>query len=546
MTSRLAPSREQIEREVEQDRNERRKAFDEAVSALVTRVVQTCGGWAVGRDDCGDGVEPGIGGFEKAIWKLLMVVGLRAVEWYLSSRREVPKRRQMLGTDGRIYKYVREKGYQVRSIFGGGQYQASCYERGVTRKKELCVLDGSVGLMPCGGLSPMLAQEVVHLCTRMAYDQAQEVLGLFRPYVPSKRSICGIIDMVGQHCETVLDGVTIEPGEVVVIQVDARGAPCIRAEEYDKRCRPHEKTRQYRKGQRRRRRVRPWERKPNKRTTQRRTRGKKANLKKRVTVGLIYGLDRASDGSWEGGYGKFVARFGAAEEVFKRLAATLQSMGDKVKKVVFLSDGDREYRRLQRAYFPQAIAVVDFYHVCEYLWRAGETVYKEGSKELQEFVRTLKEKLLNGCPQEVVRILRQHHESLPKRGPGTKGRRKRMSQAIEYIDRRVDEMPYQKLRELGLEIGSGAIEGAVRQIVALRLDGPGMRWGQHRPQLLLHMVCIRLSGAWDNLTQALVQWAHLAHPRARMTPIGPTEARQQLLASANAHQTGWKITAQAA
>ena len=71
--------------------------------------------------------------------------------------------------------------------------------------------------------------------------------------------------------------------------------------------------------------------------------------------------------------------------------------------------------------------------------------------------------------------------------------------------------------EFALEIGTGAIEGAVRQIVAIRFDGPGMRWGDQRPQLLLHMICLRLNGAWDHFTETIIQWAHQSHYRRRLT-----------------------------
>ena len=50
----------------------------------------------------------------------------------------------------------------------------------------------------------------VNLTTRMAYAQAKEVMGYFRPYVPSQRSICGIIDLLGPHAEGVLDDLAVQ------------------------------------------------------------------------------------------------------------------------------------------------------------------------------------------------------------------------------------------------------------------------------------------------------------------------------------------------
>lgn len=508
-------SQKAIQQEIKEACEQKRAAFEASVDELKYFINEKLNAPKTSEAD--------VGTFEKSIWLLLMTIGLRAVEWYLAHIREAPASRRILGSDNRIYKYIKEKVYSLRSIFGEGSYMASQYQRGerADTKRELCHFECEVGLLPSGGLSPILALEICQLCTLMAYQQAQEVLRHFRQYVPSTRSMCGIIDLIGSQSEVVLDQVDLKGGEVAVVQVDARSAPTIREEEYEKRCQPHKKRCQRESVQKGKRRMIRVKGHPNEKP--RRTRGKKAKKNKQVTVGLIYALDRLPDGSWEGAYGKFLARFGSAEAVFKRLKQTLDAMGDVVKQVVFISDGAPQYRKLQLKYFPNAMAVVDFYHVSEYLWKAGEALYAEGSEELWGFVSLLKEMLSRSEIHEVLSILRGELERIPLKGPGTKGRRQRMTNAINYISKRIHQMPYRELRELGLEIGSGAIEGAVRQIVAIRFDGPGMRWGDHRPQLLLHMICLRLSGAWDKFSEAIVNWAHTLHERQRMTPVGVNE-----------------------
>jgi len=522
---------EKIAEEIKQDRQQRLKAFEEQlanVASLVKRLTAE---------------EGDFGRFEEQLHKVLMQVGLKGDELYLAQKRKVPDRK-MTDAGGQPYKYVEEKKCELRCIFGEGSYTSSVYRRGEKpeTKRQLVALDSQVGLLPGGGLSPHLALELVNLTTRMAYDQAKEVMGYFRPYVPSKRSICGIIDMIGPHAEGVLDELECEAGEVVEIQVDARGGPKIRPEEYAKRCKPHKKRP---KGQKRpkgkRRRYRAGEKKARPRLTK----GKKSKNKKRVTVGVIASLNKQADESWEGPFGKYIARFGDAEQVFKRLRQALDRMGPGVQQVVFYSDGDPQYARLARKYFPTATIVVDFYHVSEYLWKAGETLYKEGSKELVGFVGQLKEMVCNDEVEEVLSILWSKHETIPKRGPGTKGRRKRMLQTINYISKRVWQMPYKALREQGLEIGSGMIESAVRQVVALRLEGPGMKWGEGRDQLILHMLCVRLSGAWDILVEAIHKWAHQPHHHRRLTPVGVNVGKKRQPTAALSRTEG-QIEAKAA
>lgn len=511
--------------EIVEDQEQRREAFAEQivkVAAVVERL---------------SAEEPDFGRFESRVQEELMKLGLRAAESYLAENRQVPVRK-MNDASGQIYKYMKEQECELRSIFGVGSYVSSVYQRGESRdaRRRLVAIDSQVGLLPAAGLSPILALDLVNLTTRMPYDQAKEVMGHFRPYVPSKRSICGIIDMIGPHAEGVLDELECEAGEVVEIQVDARGAPKIRPEEYAKRCRPHKKRPRGQKRPKGKRRHYGAPGTREKKARPRLTKGQKSKNKKRVTVGVISSLNRQADGSWEGPFGKYIARFGDGEQVFKRLGEALDRMGPGVQQVVFYSDGDPQYALLARKYFPTATIVVDFYHVSEYLWKAGETLYKEGSKELVSFVEQLKEMLCSGEVEEALSVLCSMHETIPKRGPGTKGRRKRMMQAINYLTKRVWQMPYKQLREQGLEIGSGMIESAVRQVVALRLEGPGMKWGEGRDQLLLHMLCVRLSGAWDVLVEAIRRWAHHPHHHRRLTPIGVNEGkkRQQTRTSSTA------------
>lgn len=66
-----------------------------------------------------------------------------------------------------------------------------------------------------------------------------------------------------------------------------------------------------------------------------------------------------------------------------------------------------------------------------------------------------------------------------------------------YLNKRVAKMEYKTLRELGLEISSGAVEGAVNCVVAKRFDSGGMRWTKERTEALLQLRCIEVNDDWD-------------------------------------------------
>jgi len=66
-----------------------------------------------------------------------------------------------------------------------------------------------------------------------------------------------------------------------------------------------------------------------------------------------------------------------------------------------------------------------------------------------------------------------------------------------YLNKRVDKMNYDELRERDLEISSGAVEGAVNYVIAKRFDSSGMRWVKERAEHLLQLRCIEVNGDWD-------------------------------------------------
>jgi hypothetical protein len=199
--------------------------------------------------------------------------------------------------------------------------------------------------------------------------------------------------------------------------------------------------------------------------------------------------------------------------------------------VIFLSDGAPQYVDLCRQYLPEAEHVIDYYHVLEYVWEAAHAVRNPHKIEHEAWVRQLKRFLCEGKPEMVLTMLKAELLRIPTRGPGNKSRREKIMNAINYIEKRADMMPYDKLLAEGLEIGSGSIESAVRQVVQMRFDGPGMRWGKKRADLLLNLVCMRLSRQCSELEARICKLAKEPQEVQRITPLGVQEARQMQVAA---------------
>jgi len=122
----------------------------------------------------------------------------------------------------------------------------------------------------------------------------------------------------------------------------------------------------------------------------------------------------------------------------------------------------------------------------------------------------------------VITTLSETYAGIPKTGPGNKGKREKLLDVLGHLSKHVEHMRYNELRKSDLDIATGAVEGAVRNLVRLRLDGPGMRWSRGRSEMVLHLRCILLNGQWDEFA------AHLAgRPPLQLaaTPV-PTRSHQ--------------------
>ncbi len=248
--------------------------------------------------------------------------------------------------------------------------------------------------------------------------------------------------------------------------------------------------------------------------------GERTKNARMATLGVIYTLRRLPDGSLEGPLNKrVIGTFGGARALFRRLANEAQARGYGQKETIFLADGARTLWSLQREFFPAAITCVDWYHLCQYIWRAGSDVFPECSEELELWVSARKREVLAGeldTAFEAIHSLRAQcrRPSQSKRG---------LNACLRYMEGNWQRMPYAELVARGIEIATGAIEGAVKHVAGTRLDGSGMRWSRHRAEQILALRCVVVNQDW----RVFAEHAMTRHEELRIwqvprvTPVGP-------------------------
>lgn len=261
----------------------------------------------------------------------------------------------------------------------------------------------------------------------------------------------------------------------------------------------------------------------------RRKKGDKSKNGKQVMMVVMYTLQR-QDGLLLGPLNRRVyASFGKKRHAFEWALEEAERRGfgkGTDKTVQILTDGDPDLHVYTDEYFnavdfPSRVVTVDVVHVLEKLWDAGRARHREGSEALAAWVRVQENRLYGDKATLVLDELRVWLAETPKTGPGNKGRRKRLSDAIRYLERRLYKIKYGTFRAQDLEVGTGQVEGAIKYVIAKRCDHGGMRWIRQRAQAVIQLLCIDVNGHWHKF----VRWA-LALLRATALANG-TRARLQ-------------------
>jgi hypothetical protein len=436
---------------------------------------------------------------EPALWSAVLSIGRASMALWIARCAARP-RAARYEHQGRTYEILGTEKGEVGTRFGKIAYEGPVGRLvGWRRAARDLPLDRELGL--CGGFSLLVVMTLVKLCAQMAFASARKTFGSIFEWSPSQRATLRMVDGVGAEARPFLDQAPApeDDGEVLVILADGKGAPAISSKEHARRRQPHRRrrcgTKRHARRERRRESPRP-----------RRTPGKKSKNAKMAAVGVMYTLRQTKDGL-EGPINKRVfGTFESYRALFKWLLDEAKKRGygtAKFTKVLFVADGAETLWDLQQEFFPDAEVCLDWYHVVEKLWKTGKALHRNSRKKLEAWVAEQKKRLRRGQVQSVIDELRGILAATPRTGPGNKYRRTLLGKTVEHFAKNASRMRYHDLRRQDLEIGSGVVEGAVRHLVGVRLDGPGMRWGRDRMEAVLLLRCILINGQWDEFTAFL-------------------------------------------
>lgn len=179
------------------------------------------------------------------------------------------------------------------------------------------------------------------------------------------------------------------------------------------------------------------------------------------------------------------------------------------EEVVVLGDGAHWIWNIAETHFPRAIQIVDWYHASEYVWNAASAIWGENSPERGIWARAQLDKLWEGQVSEVLGELEHWH-----------ARGEAVEAAVSYYREHQGRMDYASYRARNLQIGSGSVESACKQLVSARLKQAGMIWDASGAEEVAMVRAWLKSERWE---EAIALRSPRRRGYARKQPDGASE-----------------------
>lgn len=193
--------------------------------------------------------------------------------------------------------------------------------------------------------------------------------------------------------------------------------------------------------------------------------------------------------------------------IFNRRKDSLQAFKDRATQEAFdfnfhqyenpviIGDGAKWIWDYANQEHPYATQILDYYHACEYLGDAWQSLSFFETKEKNSVKLLLFNWLSQGKIRPIIQYLKKQLSS------------EKIETCIRYFQNNISRMNYGLYKDRGFDIGSGTIESAHRTIVQSRMKQAGMHWGKANVQSILSLRAKYLSGGWNDIVDKYLKAA---------------------------------------
>ena len=197
------------------------------------------------------------------------------------------------------------------------------------------------------------------------------------------------------------------------------------------------------------------------------------------------------------------ARFLGCADFGRELFLLARETGyHRAKQRAFLADGARWLWELAALHFPDAIHILDWYHLVEHVHETADMLFGAGN-DAEAWTAARKAELWDGRWRQTLGELDQQRKQLR-----SSGKREALRKFRQYVVNNQKRIDYPRYRELGLRIGSGQVEGACKALVGGRCKQAGMRnWTKPGAEGVLRLRAALQSNDYDSLWDNHLQTA---------------------------------------
>jgi len=159
--------------------------------------------------------------------------------------------------------------------------------------------------------------------------------------------------------------------------------------------------------------------------------------------------------------------------------------------ITVLADGAEWIWNMADEVFPQAAGVLDFYHAVEHIATVTKTIWGEATPEAVRQLDAGRTALLSEGKIGWERWLGEAFGRVPA-GVSTDP----LLELAAYLAKHPTRLNYAARLAAGRTIGSGQVEGAIKQLVNLRLKRTGARWRAEHVGPLVELIALSNTPEW--------------------------------------------------
>jgi hypothetical protein len=187
---------------------------------------------------------------------------------------------------------------------------------------------------------------------------------------------------------------------------------------------------------------------------------------------------------------RYVAHLGNHEDFLTKFDSEIINK----KQIVAISDGARWIWDYWSANYPEAIQILDFFHLIEKIGLWAVLVIKDSSQR-EDWMNLCEKLLLNNESSEVELMI----QSIDCQGD----KKEKQGKLLTYLTNNKQRINYKTYLDDGLFIGSGAMESANKEVVQKRMKLSGQRWTLKGAQQVVNLRIVFKNKEWHKLVNQI-------------------------------------------